>query len=252
VSSTQTLQRSLPNPENRERKSRGFQLSLEKYDGKPRSDLSTWIAQVEEKCALNHIPEDEIGRWAKVHLEGNALAFISRIGTTDWTEIKERLQHQFIPRHNNQLLRAQLLKLRQHGDIQLYIHEFQAILNRIEDDMAVGDQLFFFISGLSNECRRYVELHQPDTLQRALDLCLNFEHVHINNNSAIPMELNYFQPRRQRNNRFGWRNHNFNSNYPQFNFIRGNRNFNGNSGNGQFRPQCCERILRIDLWKIPL
>ena len=106
-------------------------MSLEKYDGKPRSDLNTWIAQVEEKCSLQYIPDDEVGRWAKVHLEGNALAFISRLGISDWTDIKERLQHQFIPRHNNQLLRAQLFKLRQHGDIQLYIHEFQAILNRL-------------------------------------------------------------------------------------------------------------------------
>jgi len=174
-------------------------LSLEKYDGKPRSDLNTWIAQVEEKCSLQYIPDDEVGRWAKVHLEGNALAFISRLGISDWTDIKERLQHQFIPRHNNQLLRAQLLKLRQHGDIQLYIHEFQAILNRIDDDMATGDQLFYFIGGLSNECRRYVELHQPAILQGALDLCLNFEHVHSYGSAVVPMELNSFQQRRFQN-----------------------------------------------------
>ena len=100
-------------------------LSLEKYDGKPRSDLNTWIAQVEEKCSLHYIPDDEVGRWAKVHLEGNALVFISRLGISDWTDMKERLQHQFIPRHNNQLLRAQLIKLR---------HDFQAILKKIEGD----------------------------------------------------------------------------------------------------------------------
>ena len=78
VSSThpQVLPRTVPISENREKRSRGFQLSLEKYDGKPRSDLNTWIAQVEEKCSLQYIPDDEVGRWAKVHLEGNALAFI--------------------------------------------------------------------------------------------------------------------------------------------------------------------------------
>ena len=195
-------------------------MSLEKYDGKPRSDLNTWIAQVEEKCSLQYIPDDEVGRWAKVHLEGNALAFISRLGISDWTDIKERLQHQFIPRHNNQLLRAQLLKLRQHGDIQLYIHEFQAILNRIDDDMATGDQLFYFIGGLSNECRRYVELHQPAILQGALDLCLNFKHVHSYGSAVVPMELNSFQQRRFQNQgrRFGPR-----PSPHRFNFIRSGR-----------------------------
>jgi len=86
----------------------------------------------------------------------------------------------------------QLTKLRQHGDIQNYVHEFQAILNRIEDEMATGDQLFYFINGLSNECRRYVKLHQPTDLQSALDHCMNFEHVHTTGATSIPMELNCF------------------------------------------------------------
>ena len=52
--------------------------------------------------------------------------------------------------HNTlRLLRTQLLKLPQQGDIQIYIHDFQAILNRIEDDMANGDQLFLFLNGLT-------------------------------------------------------------------------------------------------------
>jgi len=58
-------------------------------------------AQVEEKCSFLKTPEDEIGRWSKVHLEGNALALISRLGISDWKDIKSNLQHQFIPRHNN-------------------------------------------------------------------------------------------------------------------------------------------------------
>ena len=136
-------------------KAKGFQLSLERYN---------WIAQVEEKCALQNISNEEIGKWAKVHLEGNALAYISRLGISDWEEIKMYLQKQFVPKHNNQLLRTQLLKLRQQGDIQIYIHDFQAILNRIEDEMADGDQLFFFLNGLTNDCRRYVELHHPSKL----------------------------------------------------------------------------------------
>ena len=212
-----TLTRNTVEPENR-RKSRGFQLSLERYDGKPKSDLTTWIAQVEETCALNNIPNEDIGRWAKVHLEGNALAYITRLGSVSWDDIKTNLIHQFVPRHNNQLLRMQLTKLRQHGDIQNYVHEFQAILNKIEDDMATGDQLFYFMTGLSNECRRYVELHQPTDLQQALDLCMNFEHVHTSGGSSIPMELNFFNRRRFRNqgrpfNRFNRQNSfNFQSN----------------------------------------
>lgn len=226
-------QRSLTPNESLDRRSRGFQLSLEKYDGKPRTDLGSWIAQVEEKCSLQHIPGDEVGRWAKVHLEGNALAFISRLGITDWNEIKLHLQRQFVPRHNNQLLRMQMLKLRQHGDIQMYIHEFQAVLNKVDDDMAMGDQLFYFINGLSTECRRYVELHQPDTLQSALELCLNFEHVHSNGVSNTPMELNFFQPRRFRNQgrKFGPRSF---SNSSRINFIRSGRNQFNNGGNSRF------------------
>ena len=71
--------------------------------------------------------------------------------------------------------------------------------------MATGDQLFYFIGGLSNECRRYVELHQPAILQGALDLCLNFEHVHSYGSTVVPMELNSFQQRRFQNQgrRFG-------------------------------------------------
>jgi len=227
------------------RKSRGFQLSLERYDGKPRSDLTTWIAQVEEKCALQNIPENEIGRWAKVHLDGNALAYISRLGIVDWTEIKTNLTHQFVPRHNNQLLRMQLTKLRQHGDIQNYVHEFQAILNRIEDEMATGDQLFYFINGLSNECRRYVELHQPTDLQSALDHCMNFEHVHTTGATSIPMELNFFNQRRFRNQNRSFNKFNrqpfqpsFNSNFSKPSWqnrkFQPNRSFS-NNWNGRTR-----------------
>ena len=68
-------------------KAKGFQLSLERYN---------WIAQVEEKCALQNISNEEIGKWAKVHLEGNALAYISRLGISDWEEIKMYLQKQFV------------------------------------------------------------------------------------------------------------------------------------------------------------
>ena len=118
------------------------------------------------------------------------------------------LQKQFVPKHNNQLLRTQLLQLRQQGDIQIYIHDFQAILNRIEDEMADGDQLFFFLNGLTNDCRRYVELHHPCKLQDALDYCLNFEQVHTNSQGQIPMELNFFG-RRQFRNRNAFRRPNF-------------------------------------------
>jgi len=57
--------------------------------------------------------------------------------------------------------------------------------------MADGDQLFFFLNGLTNDCRRYVELHHPCKLQDALDYCLNFEQVHTNSQGQIPMELNF-------------------------------------------------------------
>ena len=55
--------------------------------------------------------------------------------------------------------------------------------------MADGDQLFFFLNGLTNNCRRYVELHHPCKLQDALDYCLNFEQVHTHSQGQIPMEL---------------------------------------------------------------
>ena len=56
--------------------------------GKVQQKTQEWSynldSTVEEKCALQNIAKEEIGKWAKVHLEGNALAYISRLGISDW------------------------------------------------------------------------------------------------------------------------------------------------------------------------
>ena len=107
--------------------------------------------------------------------------------------------------------------------------------------MADGDQLFFFLNGLTNDCRRYVELHHPSKLQDALDYCLNFEQVHTNSQGQIPMELNFFG-RRQFRNRNTFRRPNFqpqgNSFRPNFsnNFRNRMNNFNSNSQR-RFQPR---------------
>jgi len=176
---------------NLHKKSKGFTLTLDKYSGRPGVDLQTWILQVEDKCRLQNIDPSEIGLWAKVHLEGNALQYVTRLGLSDWNTIKDALSRQFVPKSNNQFLRMRLSRLRQQGDIHQYVLDFQSIVNKITDSMTDGDRLFYFMAGLLDKCKRYVELQEPSTFQEAVDSAVRFEHVHTaSTTQPMPMDTN--------------------------------------------------------------
>ena len=56
---------------------KGFPLNLDTFDGS--QSLPQWIMDLELKAAVNQIPENEFGLWARTALKGLAKQHIERI-----------------------------------------------------------------------------------------------------------------------------------------------------------------------------
>ena len=93
----------------------------------------------------------------------------------DWSRFVERLHERYRPMQAAVVARERLRRLKQTGHVSAYADLFQKELTPITD-MAPSDQVFNFVSGLSNPAvANKVREKEPQTLHAAMDIAVRAE-----------------------------------------------------------------------------
>jgi hypothetical protein len=129
----------------------------------------------------------------------------------DWSRFVDRLHERYRPMQAAVVARERLRRLKQTGHVSAYADLFQKELTPITD-MAPSDQVFNFVSGLSNPAvANKVREKEPQTLHAAMDIAVRAEAFLAPNrsnaggyhgpsrqggggpaNGSVPMDLNVF------------------------------------------------------------
>lgn len=127
----------------------------------------------------------------------------------DWSRFVDRLHERYRPMQAAVVARERLRRLKQTGHVSAYADLFQKEMTPIKD-MSQSDQVFNFVSGLSNTAvANKVREREPQTLHAAMDIAVRAEaFLGRHNNSghqgssrpsgsgpasgSVPMDLNLF------------------------------------------------------------
>ena len=145
-----------------------------------------WFFVFENALSSNSIPNHVVLPILSTFLKGTALHLLKNFmdsGKTDWYTFKDLLRTMFLPKDHAYRLRVQLTKLTQHNDaIDAYNRKFLAISTQLTE-LTHADRLFYYTLGLHNRTRYEVLSKQPKTLDEALAIATQFNH--INNHAAV-------------------------------------------------------------------
>ena len=149
-----------------------------------------WCFVFENALTANSIPPPVILSILSTFLKGTALHLLKNYmdsGKTDWLAFKEVLRTTFLPKDHEYRLRVQLTKLTQHSDsIDNFNRKFLAISTQLTG-LTDTDRLFHYTSGLNDRTRYEVLSKQPKTLDEALAIATQFNHI---NNPAPVADIN--------------------------------------------------------------
>ena len=220
-----------------------FRLDLPTYDGT--DNVNVWIRRLTLVFETTEVDgEMTRGNWARNALRGLAAQYVESLAVTEWKDIKEKLRERFLPANQEIFTREQLYQLRQTGNFNAYVRDFQALLLQLTVEPAEEDKIFLFLHGLHANTRGAVLQSQPTTLQNAIEKAIIMEHVVDNsrntptrvsfNPHAAPMDLDVVHSFRRGNARGNGSNRRPNR------FQRGNRpapRTNSNHSQRSYAPQ---------------
>jgi hypothetical protein len=149
-----------------------------------------WFFVFENALLTNSIPYTVTLSILSTFLKGTALHLLKNYmdsGKTDWNGFKDLLRTTFLPKDHEYRLRVQLTKLTQNNDsIDTFNRKFLAISTQL-NGLTDNDRLFHYTSGLHDRTRYEVLSKQPKTLDEALAIATQFNHI---NNHAPVADIN--------------------------------------------------------------
>ena len=161
------------------------------------------------------IPKTVILPILSTFLKGTALHLLKNFmesGQTEWLDFKDLLRQTFLPRDHDYRLRVQLTKLVQNNEsIDNYNRKFLAISTQLIG-LTMTDRLFHYTTGLNDKTKYEVMSKQPKSLDEALAIATQFEH--INNRTQIA-DINVATVKTHRNFNRPQQSKNINRSLPQ-------------------------------------
>ncbi|XP_061355879.1 uncharacterized protein LOC133300369 [Gastrolobium bilobum] len=142
-------------------------MEIPLFDG---TNPDNWIFKTELFFELQKVPPALKVQLAGLRMEGPASSWFQwtyKGGTIRlWPDFTKALRQRFgVKPHQN--ITGMLSKVTQTGTLKDYLFEFEKLMNQttnVDDDLLLS----FFVSGLSPDLRRAIEIHEPKTLQRAM------------------------------------------------------------------------------------
>ena len=159
-------------------------ISVPLFHGRKGENVDTWIFQVEEAFKARRTPTKYWINYAANLLGDAALQwYFNRIRASeqglkskieDWDTLTSELHHSFEPPNNQQILRRELMKIRQNSSVQDYVYQFRNLLGQI-DLMSELDQIQYFINGLKEKTKMEVNYRGPRFFEEAVQIAISFD-----------------------------------------------------------------------------
>lgn len=181
--------------------------------------VENWIGDVDQHFKFTKMPVDKEFDFAILLLEGNAKVWWRRFAATkrddapsSWEELQEAIREYFVPSGHYVHARSRLYNLRQTESVQRYIEEFQEI-RMLVGDVSDAEALDKFVRGLRLPVEEHVRIQSPKTVDRAMELALNYEDARsgvriprqtwkqTTYRGPQPMELGYAETQRRGSHR---------------------------------------------------
>jgi hypothetical protein len=134
-------------------------------------DVHKWLYKCNQYFEMEEVPEAEKLKLTSYYLDGMALYwhqnFMRSKGgqVVTWKEYVEGLCERF-GGHKDPL--EELKDLKQEGDLETYIRDFDILWNRAEIDERYA--LIFFLGGLEIEIKNLVKMFEPKSLKQAYNM----------------------------------------------------------------------------------
>lgn len=144
------------------------------FTGKKSESLEAWIFQMTQFCEIAPVPAlDRIQFAATFFKDQAALWWRSYYQDQDWegapphwNEFVAALKQQFIPVNTSISAYDRLQRLTQKTSVNLYNHEFRAIMLDLPD-MDQATRMNYYLRGLKENIRPYVAMQQPENIATA-------------------------------------------------------------------------------------
>ena len=138
--------------------------------------------------------------YAGNYLRDNALStyrmLLKSNPAMSWKSMSDELLKAFRPPNFQKKIRLELDNLRQNQGLEEYIASFRMIMNQIENISDV-DKIHKFTCGLANKTKAYVNLNNPDSLDKAIELAMNYDRNMFG--TSDPVNVNFIK---QNSNRY--------------------------------------------------
>ena len=154
------------------------------FKSKQDENVDSWLFKIENQFTLQKIPRSDWLVAVCNYVEGTAFEICVRSNEAKdtWDKFRDTLITIFRPMFKPLNVRSKILKLRDIGGYDKYLHEFRYLSNQISDkDMGDKDKLSAFVAGLrpKTQAEIFLEItkNKISTLEDAILIASALEHA---------------------------------------------------------------------------
>jgi len=174
-----------------------MKLKLPKFEGKENEDLEAFLYKL-DYCLITYgeLPDSAKNLYLISCLDGNAMGWWLSVKNSYVTanmkfeDLKQVVISKFKPLFHQSGIRLQIIKLRHTGHIDTYVNEFLRLVAHA-GDIQMLDQINYFKFGCKPDTQYQLEINQPATLDKAIQIAVHCENSLFKDNQShhTPMDL---------------------------------------------------------------